>query len=51
MKSRHFKRVPRFLDDDLRAKRLEGARQLFDRFSGAQFAIVPAAMLDVSTVC
>jgi hypothetical protein len=28
MKSRHFKRVPRFLDDDLRAKRLEGARKL-----------------------
>jgi hypothetical protein len=30
MKSRHFKWVPHFLDDDLRAKRLEGARQLLD---------------------
>jgi hypothetical protein len=32
MKSRHFKRIPHFLDDDadLRAKRLEGARQLLD---------------------
>jgi hypothetical protein len=30
MKTRHFKWVPRFLDDDLRAKRLEGARQLLD---------------------
>jgi transposase len=28
MKSQHFKWVPHFLDDDLRAKRLEGARQL-----------------------
>jgi hypothetical protein len=30
MKSRHFKWVPHFLDDDLRAKRLKGARQLRD---------------------
>jgi hypothetical protein len=30
MKGRHFKWVPHFLDDDLRAKRLEGARQLLD---------------------
>jgi hypothetical protein len=30
MKSRHFKWAPHFLDDDLRAKRLEGARQLLD---------------------
>jgi hypothetical protein len=30
MKSRHFKSVPRFLDDDLRTVRLEGVRQLFD---------------------
>jgi hypothetical protein len=34
MKRRHFKWVPHFLDDnddgDLRAKRLEGARQLLD---------------------
>jgi hypothetical protein len=30
MKSQHFKRVPHFLDDDLRSKRLEGARQLLD---------------------
>jgi hypothetical protein len=30
MKSRHFKWVPHFLDDDLRAKRLKGARQLLD---------------------
>jgi hypothetical protein len=30
MKSRHFKWVPHFLDNDLRAKRLEGARQLLD---------------------
>jgi hypothetical protein len=30
MKSRHFKWSPHFLDDDLRAKRLEGARQLLD---------------------
>jgi hypothetical protein len=30
MKSRHFQWVPLFLDDDLRAKRLEGARQLLD---------------------
>jgi hypothetical protein len=30
MKSRHFKWVPHFLDGDLRAKRLEGARQLLD---------------------
>jgi hypothetical protein len=30
MKSRHFKWVPYFLDDDLRAKRLEGAQQLLD---------------------
>jgi hypothetical protein len=30
MKSRHIKWVPYFHDDDLRAKRLEGARQLFD---------------------
>jgi hypothetical protein len=30
MKSRHFKWIPHFLDDDLRAKRLEGARQLLD---------------------
>jgi hypothetical protein len=29
-KSRHFKWVPHFLDDDLRAKRLDGARQLLD---------------------
>jgi hypothetical protein len=28
MKSRHFKWVSHFLDDDLRAKRLKGARQL-----------------------
>jgi hypothetical protein len=28
MKSRHFKWVPHFLDDDLRDKRLEGVRQL-----------------------
>jgi transposase len=28
MKGRHFKWVPHFLDDYLRAKRLEGARQL-----------------------
>jgi hypothetical protein len=30
MKSRYFKWVPHFLDDNLRAKRLEGARQLLD---------------------
>jgi hypothetical protein len=30
MKSRYFKWVPYFLDDDLRAKRLEGAEQLLD---------------------
>jgi hypothetical protein len=30
MKSQHFKWVPHLLDDDLRAKRLEGARQLLD---------------------
>jgi hypothetical protein len=30
MKSRHFKWVPHFLDDDVRAKRLEGSRQLLD---------------------
>jgi hypothetical protein len=30
MQSRHFKWVPHFLDDDLRAKRLEGVRQLLD---------------------
>jgi hypothetical protein len=30
MKSQHFKWVLNFLDDDLRAKRLEGARQLLD---------------------
>jgi hypothetical protein len=30
MKSRHFKWVPHFLDDDLRTKLLEGVRQLFD---------------------
>jgi hypothetical protein len=30
IESQHFKWVPYFLDDDLRAKRLEGARQLFD---------------------
>jgi hypothetical protein len=30
MKSRHFKWVPRFLDDDLRAKRLDGVQQLLD---------------------
>jgi hypothetical protein len=30
MKSRHFKWVPHFLDDDVRAKRLEGARQFLD---------------------
>jgi hypothetical protein len=30
MKSRHFKWVPHFLDADLIAKRLEGARQLLD---------------------
>jgi hypothetical protein len=30
MKSWHFKWVPHFLDDDLRAKRLEGAEQLLD---------------------
>jgi hypothetical protein len=30
MKNRHFKWVPHFLDDDLRAKQLEGARQLLD---------------------
>jgi hypothetical protein len=30
MKSRHFKWVPHFLDNYLRAKRLEGARQLLD---------------------
>jgi hypothetical protein len=30
MKNRHFKWVPHFLDDNLRAKRLEGARQLLD---------------------
>jgi hypothetical protein len=29
-KNRHFKWVPYFLDDDLRAKRLEGTRQLLD---------------------
>jgi hypothetical protein len=28
MKSRRFTWIPRFLDDDLRAKRLKGARQL-----------------------
>jgi hypothetical protein len=28
MKSRHFKWVPHFLDDDLRVKGLEGAQQL-----------------------
>jgi uncharacterized Fe-S cluster protein YjdI len=30
MKSRHFKWVPHFLDDHLKAQRLEGARQLLD---------------------
>jgi hypothetical protein len=30
MKSRHFKWVPHFLDDYLRAKDLESARQLLD---------------------
>jgi hypothetical protein len=30
MKSRHFKWVPHFLDDDLRVKRLEGAQQLLN---------------------
>jgi hypothetical protein len=30
MKGRHFKSVPQVLDDYLRAKRLEGARQLLD---------------------
>jgi hypothetical protein len=30
MKSRHFNWVPHFLDNDLRVKRLEGARQLLD---------------------
>jgi hypothetical protein len=30
MKSRHFKWIPHFLDDDLRAKQLEGAEQLLD---------------------
>jgi hypothetical protein len=30
MKNQHFKWVPHFLDDDLRAKRLEGIRQLRD---------------------
>jgi hypothetical protein len=30
MKSRHFKWVPHFLDDDLRAKRLEGAQHLLE---------------------
>jgi hypothetical protein len=30
MKSRHFKWIPHFLNDDLRAKQLEGARQLLD---------------------
>jgi hypothetical protein len=30
MKSRHFKRVPHFLDYDLRTKRLKGVRQLLD---------------------
>jgi hypothetical protein len=30
MKSRHFKWVHHFLDDDLRAKRLEGVQQLLD---------------------
>jgi hypothetical protein len=29
-KDRHFKWVPHFLDDDLTAKRLDGARQLLD---------------------
>jgi hypothetical protein len=30
IKSRHFKWVPPFLDDDLRVKRFKGARQLLD---------------------
>jgi hypothetical protein len=30
MESRHFKWTPRFLNDDLRTKRLEGARQFLD---------------------
>jgi hypothetical protein len=30
MKSRHFKWIPHILDNDLRTKRLEGARQLLD---------------------
>jgi hypothetical protein len=30
MKSQHFKWVPGFLDGDLSAKRVEGARQLLD---------------------
>jgi hypothetical protein len=30
MKSRHFKWLPHFRDDDLRAKRLEGAQQFLD---------------------
>jgi hypothetical protein len=30
MKNRHFKWVPHFLDDDLRAKRFERARQFLD---------------------
>jgi hypothetical protein len=30
MKNRHFKRVPHFLHDDLRAEQLNGTRQLLD---------------------
>jgi hypothetical protein len=30
MKSQHFKWVPHFLDDDLRAKRVGGARGVLD---------------------
>jgi hypothetical protein len=30
MKSRRFRWIPHFLDDDLRAKQLKGARQLLD---------------------
>jgi hypothetical protein len=30
MKGRHFKWLPHFLDGDLRAKRLEGGRQILD---------------------
>jgi hypothetical protein len=36
MKSRHFKRIPHFLNDDLRAKRLDGAQTASRRPAGTR---------------